>query len=505
MHRAWIAAALCALCSGCELAGARAETAHEIPPAVLFVRQAGPAPSPAPQDGSEKRPFLSLRAALAAAPSGALLRIDEGVFSEAVVITRPVVLLGRGAGRTRIVAPGPRGTVVEVRGTDHVQIHGVSIEGGDACASFAGGSHKLQRVELRGCAEAGLVGREAQIELLSSAISDVSGGRDGRGIDLDGGVLEARDVALQAAGRRAVVLHHARGILDDVQVRWSGLSALQATAGADVTVRGGFYEGFGGAALYAGASRLRIENSRVRRGEYAVLGYRAAEISIAGGEFTDYAVSGVAMVNSHGAVRGATIARGGTDAAISVTHADGKKPVLLTDNRISSPGKMGIHVTESAVTARGNTITGASVDAEQDMGDAVYAVDSTLVVEQNVMRGNGGSGVAALRSQVRLSGNGFIENGRAGVLLLDQSRGNATDNTFERNVRAGVELGERARATLAQNRFRGNLGLDVDAGCGKGLAGTADLGQGNFAIPGRLRQRDCAPQAARSPSLPAPQ
>jgi hypothetical protein len=498
-----IAAALSALCGGCELAGARAAPAREIAPAVLFVRQ-GP-PGPAPEDGSEKRPFLSLRAALAAAPPGALLRIDEGVFSEALVITRPVVLLGRGVGRTRIVAAGRGGTVVDVRGTDHVQIHGLSIEGGDVCAMFSGGSHKLQRVELRACTEAGLVGREAEIELLSSAISDVSGGRGGRGIDLDGGGLEARNVTLHAAGRRAIVLQHARGALENLEVRWSSLSALQATSGADATVIGGFYEGFGGVALYAGASRLRVENARVRRSEYAVLGFRGAELSVVGGELTDYEVAGVAMVNSHGGVRGATIARGGTDAAISVTSADGKKPVLLTDNRISSPGTMGVHVTDSAVIARGNTITGARLDAERDMGDAIYAVDSTLVLERNVMRGNAGSGVAALRSQVRLSGNGFIENGRSGLLLLDQSRGSATDNTFERNVRAGVELGEQSRATLAQNRFRGNLGLDVDAGCGRGAAGTADLGKGNRGAPNGLRQRACGPEATRPASLPAPQ
>lgn len=505
MRQTCIAVALLALAAGCELAGARADQAREIPPAILFVRQPGAAlPSAPPPDGSEARPFPSLRAALAAAPAGALLRIDEGVFRETVVITRPVVLLGRGAGRTRIVAPGPGGAVVEVRGTDHVQIHGISIEGGAACAVFAGGSHKLHRVELRGCKEAGLVGRGAQIELLSSAISDVSGGAAGRGIDLDGGTLEARNVTLHTAGRRAIVLHHARGTLENVEVRWSALSALQATAGADARVIGGFYEGFGGAALYAGGSRLRIENAQVRRGEYAVLGYRRAELSIVGGEFTDYAVAGVAMVMAHGSVRGATISRGGTDAAISVTQADGKRTVLLTDNRISSPGTMGVHVTESSVIARGNTITGARVDAERDMGDAFYAVDSTLVIEQNVMRGNAGSGVAALRSQVRLAENGFIENGRAGLLLMDQSRGTATGNTFERNVKAGVELGEQSRATLAQNRFRGNLHLDVDAGCGKGLAGTADLAGGNMAIPGALRQRSCAPEATRAASS-APQ
>jgi hypothetical protein len=222
-----------------------------------------------------------------------------------------------------------------------------------------------------------------------------------------------------------------------------------------------------------------------------VLGFRGAVLRVQGGELTDYSVAGVAMVNSFGSVENVTIARGGTDAAISVTRANGRGPVLLLDNRISHPGPMGVHVTESSVTARGNTITGARLDAEKDMGDAFYAVDSRLVIEQNVMRGNAGSGVAAVRTQVRLSGNGFIENGRAGVLLLDGSKGSATGNTFARNAKAGVELGEQSRATLTHNRFGGSATLDVDAWCGKGLAGTAEIGEGNLALEGVLRQRSC--------------
>lgn len=490
--RAFVPVALLVLCAACELTGAWAEEKRQITPAVLFVRQPGAGQVPqAPQDGSEARPFPSLGAALAAAPEGALLRIDEGVYREPLVITRSVVLLGRGAGRTRILAVDAGAPALDVRGVGEVQIYGVAIEGGSVCVAFAGGTHRLQKVELRGCAQVGLLGRGARLELISSSISDVGGGLDGRGIDLDGGTLEARHVSMRAAGRRAVVLHKAQGLLEDVEVRGSSLSALQATDGAEARVVGGSFEGHGGAALYAGASRLSVHGARVRRGEYAVLGYRGAELSVVGGELTDYAVAAVAMVNSHGSVERVTIARGGTDAAVSITRADGKKPVLLLENRISSPGTMGVHITDSIVTARGNTITGARLDAEKDMGDALYAVDSTLIVEHNVFRGNAGSGVAAIRSQVRLSENGLIENGRAGVLLLDHSRGTATGNTFERNLKAGVELAEQSRATLAQNRFGGKGPLDIDAGCGKGLAGNAEIGSGNLAMAGQLRLRSC--------------
>ena len=488
MHRSFPAVAF-ALSAACELAGAWAEQ-REIAPAVLFVREQA-APQSAPADGSEARPFPTLQAALNAAPAGALLRIDAGIYRETLVITRPVVLLGRGAGHTRLVAVNARATALEIREADHVQIHGLSIEGGASCAVVTGGSVKLQKVELRGCSGAALVGRGAQIELALSTVTDVSGGREGRGLDLQGGSLEARGVAFHAAGRRAIVLNGAKGLLEDVEVRGSSLSALQATGGADARVVRGTYEGRGGAALYAGGSQLRVEGARVRRGEYAVLGFRGAELAVIGGELTDYSVAGVALVNAHGSVEKVTLARGGTDAAISITRADGKKPVLLLENRISNPGTMGVHVTESAVTARGNTITGAKLDAEKDMGDAFYAVDSRLVIEQNVMRGNAGSGVAALRSQVRLNGNGFIGNGRSGLLLLDGSRGSATGNTFNRNRKAGVELGEQAQATLTQNRFGGNVRLDIDVGCGKGLSGRAEIGEGNLALGGPLRQRTC--------------
>src|SRR4051812_35950918 len=114
------AAGLLALCGACDKAAARKLTDHGISPVDVFVRagnaddgqaRAGQllaAPAAVP-DGSEARPFTSLGAALEAAPSGALLRMGEGVFRERLIIRRPVVFLGRGAGRTRIVAPDSRG------------------------------------------------------------------------------------------------------------------------------------------------------------------------------------------------------------------------------------------------------------------------------------------------------------------------------------------------------------------------------------------------------------
>jgi hypothetical protein len=43
-----------------------------------------------------------------------------------------------------------------------------------------------------------------------------------------------------------------------------------------------------------------------------------------------------------------------------------------------------------------------------------------------------------------------------------------------------------------QNRFVESVSLDVDAGCGSDIAGRAELGSGNLAIAGVVRQRSCA-------------
>jgi hypothetical protein len=501
VRRIAFAAVLATLC-GCDLGASR--TRHvDVGPAVLFVRApaevelAGvpallPQPPSFPADGSEERPFATLRAALLAAPDGALVRIGAGVFRERLLITRPVVLLGRGAGKTRIVAPAPVGPVIAVLGADRMQVYGVSVEAGLSCVEIRSGvGHRLQNVELIGCVEAGLETRGAEVEVVASEIRDVSGGTSGRGVDVDGGALDVRTLSLVRAGRRAVVVHAARARLRDLDVRGSSLSAVQATDGADVRVVRGVFEGVGGAALYAGGARLSVEGARVRHGEYAVVGFRGADVHVEGGELTDYSVAGVAMVNSGGSVRKATIARGGSEAAISITGAHPDRPVLLVDNRISSPGTMGVHVTRSSVTARGNSITGARLDPGHDLGDGFYAIDCELLMERNVFRGNAGSGIVALRSHVRLSDNLLFDNGRAGIRLLDRSHGSASGNLFERNAGAAVELAERARATLVQNRFALTGALDIDTGCGQGLSGTADLGPGNTFAAGP-RERNCS-------------
>lgn len=503
--RGFAVAGLFAVACGCEVRSPRADASkRDLAPAVLVVRQSlaqktpvvdGPRIFAAPErqsDGSEARPFTSLREALSFAPAGAMLRIDEGIWREAIEITRPVVLMGRGPDRTRIAPPPGTRSAVYVHGVDHVQLYGLSIEGAQRGVEILGGAgHRLENVELRDFSEVALTAQNANLAIISTRVRDVAEGRTGHGIELTSGSLEAKRLVMINAGRRAILLHGTHARLEDLEVTGSQMGAVQAVDGADVRVLRGEFEGQGGASLYAGASKLSVESAHLRNDEYAIIGARGAELSVSGVDVSDYRVAGVALVNSHGTVQRTSIARGGTEGGISINRADGKEPVLLLDNRIRDPGTMGVHVTQSSVTARGNSITGARLDHDKDLGDAFFAIDSKLIIEDNVLRGNAGSGVAIIRSSLELDGNGLIGNGRAGLLLLDRSRGSAAGNFFQSNGRAAVEVGEQARAELARNHFEGNPQLDIDTGCGKGVAGFAELLAGNtFVTP--VRKRACA-------------
>ena len=442
--------------------------------------------------------FPTIAAALKAAPDGALIELGAGTYAEQLLITRPVVLIGRGPQRTRILgdASGSAPTIV-IRGTSQVELRGLSVEGGPVGVSITSGrGHLLENVSLRNFSQAGLVAKGAQLLVSGSEILEVAHGLTGIGLSIDGGSLEARTLFLRAAGRRAIEVKGARASLSEVDVAGSSLSALQAVDGAEVTVRDSHFEHLGGAALYAGGASLSLLDCTVRSAEFAVIGFRGAQLEIRRSELRDQHVAAISLVRSAGTIAGCLIVHGGTEAAVTVTSGSG--PLFLTDNRILEPGPMGVHVTQSTLEARGNTITGARLDMGRDLGDAIYAVDSEVNLDGNELSFNAGSGVALVRSQGQLGRNDLVGNGRSGMLLLDRSRVTASRNLFQRNLAAGVEVTEGSRVTLRGNHFGLNPLFDVDLPCGQDSS--ADLRDDNtFEARLRARERACPSAATDAP------
>ena len=112
-------------------------------------------------------------------------------------------------------------------------------------------------------------------------------------------------------------------------------------------------------------------------------------------------------------------------------------------------------------------------------------------LEENVLRGNAGSGVTMMSSELRLSGNSLLDNGRAGLSLLNRSQATALGNFFERNAAAGVQIAETSHAILRTNRFGSNPLFDIDVVCGSGGGGEVTIEGGNTFLGVAARQHVC--------------
>ncbi|MFL5309015.1 MAG: right-handed parallel beta-helix repeat-containing protein [Myxococcales bacterium] len=473
-------------CEGAPPWSPRAAKPREIAPAVLFVGPPGSVAAAA--DGSAGKPFASIAEALRAAPPGALVRIAEGTYAEALVLEKAALLVGAGMAKTRLVAPaGQVAPVVRVQGDARVELRGLAIESAAVGLAVDGGGVRLQGVAFRELAGSALVAHDAEVAFLDGEVLAVGGGKEGVAVRVEGGSLEMRRSVMRRAGRRAIEIRRGRGLLEQIEISDSALAAVQALDGAQVTIEGGRFERIGGSALYAGAAKLTVKRAVVSHAEYGVVGFRGAELELRESEFSDTRVASVGLVRARGLVDHCVLARGGSDAAVSITEASGT--VRLVANRIVQPGPLGVHVTHATVVANDNSIAGASLDREGDMGDGIYALDADLSLERNEMRGNAGSGVTTTRSRVRLMRNGFTSNGRAGLVLLDRSSASANHNRFEGNRGPGVQVAERSAATLLGNRFSGNQAYDVDPVCGGG--GSVDVRGGNAFLGPAEPRRSC--------------
>ena len=178
---------------------------------------------------------------------------------------------------------------------------------------------------------------------------------------------------------------------------------------------------------------------------------------------------------SDGTISGTTISRGGTEGGVAVTGTP--DVVRLEKNRIGEPGSIGLHATNATIVATDNVFSGAVLDRQGDLGDAIYAVESNLTLLRNGFEGNAGSGTTLVRSQAHLVGNRFSSNGRAGLVLLDRSTAKAQANRFTGNQGPGVSVAERSHALVSRNRFADSGTAEVEAPCGGG--GEIDLRRNN--------------------------
>jgi hypothetical protein len=412
------------------------------------------------------------------------LQLEPGTYQGPFVVPRPVVLAGAGSEKTRLMAPPDEHAPVIASDGNALELRELAVEGSAIGIAVARTSLRLSNVLVRGQSEVALSAVGAEVDVEGGGVSSVASGKTGKGLVLEGGTLRVRGTVFREAGRRAIELHGTKASLIGLDAADSGVSVLQALDGSEATIEGGSFQRTGGPALYASGSRLVVSGARISRAEYGVLVFRKSHLELRDARISDTEVAGAALVLSDGEVSGTTILRGGTEAALAVTSSP--EVVRLEKNRIGEPGSMGLHATSATIVASDNVFSGAVLDAQGDLGDAIFAVDSNLTLLRNGFEGNAGSGTTLVRSQAHLVGNRFTSNGRAGLVLLDRSTAKAQANQFTANRGPGVSVAERSHALVSRNRFADSGTSEVDVHCGGG--GEVDLrGNNDFLGPAAPR------------------
>lgn len=282
--------------------------------------------------GAEDRPFATLDAALAAAPTGAVIALAAGTYSgnfvapRAVTLhgrcpadvalapadpTRPVLELGAASEVASIAARGALRVAGKVRGVvlDRVWVHDTP---GDAVQLLPGAAALVRRSLIERSAGGGVLSVDADVVVEDSVVRDaLPGTAPASGQLLTGlgtGTLVARRSIFERFRGLGVRADQAQLTLEDCVVRDATAAALRSSGA--ITVNGGSatlpYKPFllrrsivagtrGGAALRLGLVDARVEDATIRdaQGEDgAVLAHRA-RLAVIASSITGGTASGV--------------------------------------------------------------------------------------------------------------------------------------------------------------------------------------------------------------------
>ncbi len=317
-------------------------------------------------DGSSERPFTRVADAVAAAPVGATVFIETGLYEEALRLPRAIVLVGVG---TKVVLAAPPGEAVAVRVGAEVELRDLAVQGGRAGIQLEGGRATLTRVGIRGQPDVALDCGRWPCRLdgvrFEASFASAVGLRAA-------GTVECHQLILEGPFKRALDLQPGARLRGrEVTVR--GAAAGLQEEGAEVDLTDLEVEDARLAGVFADGGRVRLVEPVIARCAYGLLARDGARLT----------------------VRGAVVARC-THAALAGTQADvelsdwvGVGPttdaVLAFDGGtlrldgalLRSPGSTGLRARLVHGSAAHVTVLDARLDGHAG-GNAVFLADATL-------------------------------------------------------------------------------------------------------------------------------
>lgn len=343
-----------------------------------------------PECAMTVRPDESIQAAIDAAGEGDVICLARGVWTESIVIDKPLTVAGRGAGRTTIEAALISGSVGQVAGEDAgpiaVRLEGLTISGrgGGSALEVSGWAS----AEVRDCAIFGQlygvqVSDSASLTLTGSTVS----GSPQRGIVLTGSA-RASIVGSRVQGNRGHGL-------------WLSGSAQATLLDSEVSGNGG--HGFW---LRDEARVVLTDSSVSSNGEHGILLTGQSEAQLVRSQVSGNADQGI--------------------------MAEDSVKLEITDSQVLSNWH-GIELAgEARATITGSTISRSRFDGVRVQHSAYAAISASVISANRRGVWIGGAGQAEIRDCLIQGNAGY------GIFSSSPSEVAGDGNWFRAN---GVDLG----------------------------------------------------------------
>lgn len=342
--------------------------------------------------------FRAIAAALAAAPAGATIAVDEGQYVEALTPTRPVSLVGRCAQRVTLQSPGANNPGVAVRQAIAVTVSGLTLTG--HYTGFyveKGGTLTARQCVLEANRVMGVhvIGAGSKAQVSETVVRDTinPSGIFGRGANAEtGGALVLTHTAL---------------------VRNASIDVCASGTGASATVTDSVLSGTGPSS--SGRSGLGVyapDGASVTLVRAAVIGNRETGVAAVNGStvaVSESVVSGTRSLDDGSAGYGLLV-QFGTLTLDRVTFADNHGFAVA----LRGAGATG-HVTGSVMRGTLPDGSGLGTGLEITDGASADATDVALV--------HSAGGALFVSQQGKLTATGLLVRDTVGTTAWDDPRG----------------------------------------------------------------------------------
>jgi len=412
--------------------------------------------------------FDTIQAAVTAAVAGETVTVRPGIYNELVVIdaTKPGLrLVGAGTKPGKVVVSGLGlvGPVIQVQ-ADTVQIRNLTVANGSlmgilfvpgnlgnpgalisgvvvrGCAGTGiqlAGSGEVRSCTIRACGAGLICNGAARFVARQNTIEDC-----GFGMGVDGSELLVTGNRVTTGPQGISVTASVKGVVENNRVqavKLTGIQVLGPTPGAVLTVRGNTVQSID-RGIAASGQTLVVEHNTVRA------------TNAIGITFVCTDATGSALRNNR--------VEGG-NTGISAENHDAANGLEVSGNTVHGSMDNGISVNGSRNDIRRNVVAS---DGYGLYGSGLMIIGTQNTVAQNKALNNGGAGILVLQSDNQLTGN--IASGNVVGIQVDNDGNALLNNTTSGNARYGVKISIGAGGTTVQDSTaRGNLGWDFcDAG-----------------------------------------